>query len=126
MRTNEYNAIIAHFGNSKNLIKAPGFFDTNKDEEGFLFSEYGVQSVISSDGKFVAPAGTDGQCYDIKTPFYGRNFPGVWDIEKKKKIIFKAELDDSGRLINEKEINKKCNELFSGDATFEELGGQLE
>ncbi|WP_337264496.1 MULTISPECIES: hypothetical protein [unclassified Serratia (in: enterobacteria)] len=124
VRTNEYEAIISHFGSSKNLIKAPGFFQLGKKGKGFFQPELG-QPVISIDGKYVAPSGTDGQCFKVNAPFYGDNFPGVWDIDKRKKVMFKPVMSDSGRLVNQDEMDKKCDDLFKGKATLKELGGEL-
>ncbi|WP_337264495.1 MULTISPECIES: hypothetical protein [unclassified Serratia (in: enterobacteria)] len=123
---NIYQAIIAHFGSDENLIKAPGFagFDDNLDAQGFPLPFHG-QSVISPDGKYVAPVGISAQCRDNNIPDYLQSFPGVWDIEKKKRVTFKSKLDDLDQLANEQEINDKCNDLFFGKKTLKELQGKL-
>ncbi|HBW8382130.1 TPA: hypothetical protein MFM15_005420 [Klebsiella pneumoniae] len=46
------------------------------------------------------------------------SFPGVWDIARKMKIIFPRDKDDAV-------IDSKCRQLFSGEKTLDELGGEL-
>lgn len=114
-------AIIASFGNETNLIKEPGFFNETESPKvgqlGFLIDSKTGSGMISPDGKYVAPDGLD--CVDDDT------FPGTWDIEKKKRVVFPTKLGKWGKVENPDEIFAKCKKLFYGEATLEELGGQL-
>ncbi|TDB47889.1 hypothetical protein C5468_17515 [Photorhabdus luminescens subsp. mexicana] len=113
-------AIIANFGSDENLIVGPGFFDkdSNNLEEGFAIFDKGYGR-ISPDGKYVSPNGL--YCEDN----YTSSTPGVWDIENKKRVTFPYEWGDLGRITNLDEISEKCKKLFYGEATLEELRGNL-
>lgn len=101
---NNWTALVAKFGSEKNLIKAKFFFDpkSHNIDEGFKLYALGMGR-ISPDGKYVAPTGPD--CEDGESM---TDFPGVWDIEKKKRIVFKEMIDHNGNTINSNEVLKKC------------------
>ncbi|MCL0849644.1 hypothetical protein M2996_27765 [Klebsiella pneumoniae] len=64
---------------------------------------------ISVNGEYIAPNDLDCAV---------DSFPGVWDIARKMKIIFPRDKDDAV-------IDSKCRQLFSGEKTLDELGGEL-
>ncbi|OCQ52598.1 hypothetical protein Ppb6_02211 [Photorhabdus australis subsp. thailandensis] len=113
-------ATIANFGSDESLIIGPGFFDksSNSLEEGFAIFDGGYGK-ISPDGKYVSPNGL--YCEGD----YTSSTPGVWNIEKRKRVTFPYEWGDLGRIMNLDEISEKCRKLFYGEATLEELGGKL-
>ena len=85
-RPMSYVAYIGKIGNRKNLVNLPGSYSERKNiakmqQEAFNYSdEFLFRPKISSNGRYVDPAG-DLDC----SP---QSHPGVWDIEKNKKVIF--------------------------------------
>ncbi|WP_155297062.1 hypothetical protein [Burkholderia glumae] len=83
-----YLATVAHIGSSKNLVAIDGAYIPGKSlsllrTHAFSASGEAGTSLISPDGRFVAPDGV--------VSCAGDSFPGVWDIANNKKVI----LDDS-------------------------------
>ncbi len=112
VRSQRYTAVVAHFGSSKNLIKAVGF-TTNQmvdSYSSFPLDDAGYGGKISLNGKYIFPDELD--CTE-------EVFPGVWDIENNKKVIFPA------RYYTPEEIAVRCEKLFNGQGSLEELGGWL-
>ncbi len=106
-----YRAIIAKFGSTENIIRAKGFYDGKENaKDVFRMSGVFYQSKISKDGNYVSPHYLDCSV---------NSFPGVWDIGKKKKVVFSAKENEDDV------IDKKCELLFTGRSTLEELGGVL-
>ncbi|NKJ48387.1 hypothetical protein CIC12_16910 [Burkholderia sp. SG-MS1] len=79
-----YLATVAHIGSSRNLVSIKGAYVKGKkpgELRKFAFGGSGDAgtSIISPDGRFVAP---DGQM-DCSTDAY----PGVWDIQKGRRVM---------------------------------------
>ncbi|MBM7013983.1 hypothetical protein JTL32_06360 [Enterobacter cloacae] len=109
-----FQSVISYFGGESNILSGSGFWDVSKtfvDEQGNTFSvgESIYLGKISIDGKYVSPNDLDCSMDSL---------PGVWDIERKMKVAFPEDKDDSV-------IYRKCKELFSGKKTLNELGGKL-
>ena len=85
-RPMSYVAYIGKIGRKKNLVNLPGSYSNRKtigkmQQEAFNYSdEFLSRPKISLNGHYVAPAG-DVDCS-------AQSHPGVWDIEKNKKVIF--------------------------------------
>lgn len=81
-----YVAYIGKLGLDKNLVTLPGTFGINKkirkvQQEAFPYSDdFAYRPKISPNGRYATPDG-DVDC----SP---QSYPGVWDIEKNKKVIF--------------------------------------
>ena len=81
-----YVAYIGKLGVDKNLVNLPGTFGKNKkiqkmQQEAFPYSDdFAYRPKISPNGRYATPDG-DVDC----SP---QSYPGVWDIEKNKKVIF--------------------------------------
>jgi len=106
-----YQAIVYNFNGRKNIFSGKGFWsDSVKNTDG-TFSPGNTLYLgkISPNGRFVAPNDLDCSI---------DSFPGVWDIAKRKKVIFPSDKDASV-------IDSKCWELFSGKQSLNELGGKL-
>jgi len=90
-----YLATVAHIGTNKNLVSMkgayiPGERASRSAENAFVSDGAAGSSIISPDGRYVAPNGKI-RC--------GRDaYPGVWDIVENKRII----VDD-----------ESCSALFS-------------
>lgn len=109
-----YQSVISYFGGKKNIFNGPGFWDSAKEDvdqqkDTFSVGDSIYLGKISSNGNYVAPNDLD--CSDD-------SFPGVWDVAKKMKVVFPSDKDNSV-------IESKCQELFSGSKTLNELGGML-
>ncbi|WP_157651078.1 hypothetical protein [Burkholderia ubonensis] len=79
-----YLATVAHVGSSKNIVMLNGAYISGKPlsqlrMHAFNASGEAGASLISPDGRYVAPDGVV-SCTDDA-------FPGVWDIEKNKKVV---------------------------------------
>ncbi len=112
VRSQRYTAVVSHFGSKKNLIKAVGF-TTNQMADSyssFPLDDAGYGGKISLNGKYIFP--TSLNCTE-------EVFPGVWDIENNKKVVFPA------RYYTPEEIAVRCEKLFNGQGSLEELGGWL-
>ncbi|POD89245.1 hypothetical protein BV924_22955 [Pectobacterium odoriferum] len=110
-----HQAIVSEFNGKKSILSGKGFWDptlknVDVSDETFPvdYNDY-YQGKISVNGKYVAPNDLDCSV---------DSFPGVWDIEKKMKVSFPEDKDDAV-------IDRKCKELFSGDKTLNELGGNF-
>jgi hypothetical protein len=106
-----YQAIVSNFNGRKNIFSGKGFWsDSVKNTDG-TFSPGNTLYLgkISPNGRFVAPNDLDCSI---------DSFPGVWDIAKRKKVIFPSDKDASV-------IDSKCWELFSGKQSLNELGSKL-
>ncbi|CRG52675.1 hypothetical protein [Yersinia wautersii] len=114
IRTLSYTAIVSKFDSNKNIINAKGFENkqtTNKDNSFYLEgSSGGYGGKISINGKYIFPVNLD--CSSD-------SFPGVWDLENKKRVVFSSHKNSSIT------IDEKCHKLFNGVASLEELGGEL-
>ncbi|WP_157654405.1 hypothetical protein [Burkholderia ubonensis] len=89
-----YLATVAHIGSSKNIVTLNGAYISGKSlpqlrVHAFNASGEAGASLISPDGRYVAPDGVV-SCTDDA-------FPGVWDIANNKKVV-----------LNE----KSCSTLF--------------
>jgi hypothetical protein len=78
-----YLATVARIGSSRNLVSINGAYIAGKklgDLKGFAFGSSGDAgaSIISPDGRYVAP---DGQM-DCTEDAY----PGVWDIQRNRRV----------------------------------------
>jgi len=109
-----YQSVISYFGGEDNILSGPGFWDSTKEDvdeqkDTFRTGDSIYLGKISSDGKYVAPNDLDCSADSL---------PGVWDVEKKMKVIFPSDNDNSV-------VQSKCQELFSGSKTLNELGGML-
>lgn len=114
-------ALLARWGSTENLIQAPGFsHKKGRIERGFSVDRGFGSGMISADGKYVVPNGPD--CRDSVRDY---NAFSVWDIETQKRVAFPVEVNKDGKVVNEEEIDDKCNRLLNGEATLEELGGTL-
>lgn len=114
VNSSAYQAKVSKFGEKSNLLKGSGFWNesvktVNKNDDAFSVIDDFYVGKISQNGKYVAPNDLDCSV---------DSFPGVWDIEKKKKVVFISDKDD-------KVIDDKCQAVFSGKKTLEELGGAL-
>lgn len=115
VRTESYQALVSRFNGRKNLLSGKGFWDrTAKDDSDNPDDTFGMGDTfylgkISPDGKYVAPNDLD--CA-------ADAFPGVWDIEKKRKVLI---ISDKG----EHDIEARCQKMFSGEETLEQVGGKL-
>lgn len=112
--SSSYQAKVSYFGDKNNLLTGKGFWSdmvkkVNATDEAFPVTDDFYIGKISANGMYVAPNDLDCSV---------NSFPGVWDIVKKKKVIF---TEGKGNEI----IESKCKELFSGDKTLSELGGEL-
>ncbi|WP_157658001.1 hypothetical protein [Burkholderia ubonensis] len=79
-----YLATVAHIGSSKNIVMLNGACISGKPlswprMRAFNASGEAGASLISPDGRYVAPDGAV-SCTDDA-------FPGVWDIENNKKVV---------------------------------------
>lgn len=79
-----YLATVAHVGSSKNIVMLNGACISGKPlswprMRAFNASGEAGASLISPDGRYVAPDGAV-SCTDDA-------FPGVWDIENNKKVV---------------------------------------
>lgn len=108
-----YQAIVSKFNGSRNLLSGRGFWSnasSEPDEDGLFYPGDSIYlGKLSANGKYVAPNDLDCAV---------DSFPGVWDIVKKKKVVFPKVKDDEV-------VEIKCKKLFSGDKTLSELGGEL-
>ncbi|MBG0521081.1 hypothetical protein IOR24_03770 [Enterobacter cloacae] len=111
--TEHTNLLFIIFGED-NILNGPGLWDRAKkdvDEQKNTF--IGGSSIclgkLSSNGKYVAPNDLDCSA---------DSFPGVWDVEKKMKVVFPLDKDDSV-------VESQCQELFIGSKSMNELGGTL-
>ncbi len=108
-----YQAIVSKFNGNKNLLSGKGFWSNSSSEpdQNSLFYPGGsiYLGKISVNGEYIAPNDLDCAV---------DSFPGVWDIARKMKIIFPRDKDDAV-------IDSKCRQLFSGEKTLDELGGEL-
>lgn len=108
-----YQAIVTNFGGHKNILSGKGFWDSSvknvDDGDIFSFGTGFFVGKLSSDGKYVAPNDLDCSV---------DSFPGVWDITKRMKVVLPSDKDASI-------VDSKCQELFSGVKTLNELGGKL-
>ncbi|WP_336225859.1 hypothetical protein [Erwinia aphidicola] len=104
-----FTSILSSFDSNKNLLSGPGFFSGKKSDIPFDIGNSWYVGKISLDGKYAAPSDLDCAV---------DSFPGLWDIQKNKKVVFDKSLGDD-------EINNRCQKLFDGQATLEELGGKL-
>ena len=109
VRTLNYTAIVSRFDSNENLLSGPGFSSINDEDIPFYIGSDRYAGKISLDGKYVSPSDLDCAV---------DSFPGLWDIKKNKKVVFDKSLGDD-------EINNRCQKLFDGQATLEELGGKL-
>lgn len=111
IQSNMYTAVISHFNSKANIISSNGFYsEKSSSEAAFHLSFNGHGGKISLDGKYIYPAELD-----CSTD----SFPGVWDINKRKKVVF------SSAIYDDESINKKCHSLFNGDSSLQVLGGKL-
>ena len=108
-----YQAIVTNFGGHKNILSGKGFWDSSvknvDDDDDFSFGTGFFVGKISPDGKYVAPNDLDCSL---------DSFPGVWDVAKRMKVVLPSDKDDST-------VDSKCQELFSGIKTLNELDGKL-
>ena len=108
-----YQATVSKFNGNKNLLSGKGFWSNSSSEpdQNSLFYPGGsiYLGKISVIGEYIAPNDLDCAV---------DSFPGVWDIARKMKIIFPRDKDDAV-------IDSKCRQLFSGEKTLDELGGEL-
>ncbi|HBT4851654.1 TPA: hypothetical protein MB351_005306 [Klebsiella pneumoniae] len=108
-----YQAIVSKFNGNKNLLSGKGFWSNSSSEpdQNSLFYPGGsiYLGKISVNGEYIAPNDLDCAV---------DSFPGVWDMARKMKIIFPRDKDDAV-------IDSKCRQLFSGEKTLDELGGEL-
>lgn len=109
-----YQSVISYFGGEDNILSGPGFWnsakeDVDEQENTFSVGESIYLGKISYNGKYVAPNDLDCSV---------DSFPGVWDVAKKMKVLFPSDKDNSV-------VESKCQELFSGSKTLNELGGML-
>lgn len=79
-----YLATVAHIGSSKNLVSIKGAYIADaklRDLKKFAFGGSGDAgaSIISPDGRFVAPDGQLACMEDV--------YPGVWDIQKNQRVV---------------------------------------
>ncbi|MDY7790575.1 hypothetical protein U0E10_22025 [Burkholderia ubonensis] len=79
-----YLATVAHIGSSKNVVMLNGAYISGKylsqiRMHAFNASGEAGASLISPDGRYVAPNGVVSCAYDA--------FPGVWDIANNKKVV---------------------------------------
>ncbi|QUG77881.1 hypothetical protein GKQ23_08605 [Erwinia sp. E602] len=109
VRVLSYTAIVSNFGSNKNLLSGPGFFSGKNSDIPFGVGDNQYGGKISLDGKYVSP---------VYLSCFVDSFPGLWDIRKNKRVVFDASLGDD-------EIKNRCQKLFDGKATLEELGGKL-
>ncbi|WP_426766553.1 hypothetical protein [Erwinia aphidicola] len=109
VRSLSYTAIVSSFDSNKNLLSGPGFFSGKNSDVPFDIGGGWYGGKISLNGKYVYP-------YYIDCAV--DSFPGLWDIKKNKKVVFDTSLGDD-------EIKDRCQKLFDGKATLEELGGKL-
>ncbi|MFK8260621.1 hypothetical protein ACFL9S_22890 [Erwinia sp. AnSW2-5] len=109
VRSLTFTAILSRFDSNNNLLSGPGFFSEKSSDIPFGIGDSWYGGKISLDGKYVAP-------YDLGC--FVDSFPGLWDIKKNKKVVFDTSLGDD-------EIKDRCQKLFDGQATLEELGGKL-
>ncbi|MFK8260620.1 hypothetical protein ACFL9S_22885 [Erwinia sp. AnSW2-5] len=109
VRTLDYTAIVSSFDRNKNLLSGPGFSSLNDENIPFYIGGDRYVGKISLDGKYAAPSDLDCAV---------DSFPGLWDFKKNKKVVFDTSLGDD-------EIKDRCQKLFDGEATLEELGGKL-
>ncbi len=109
IRSLSYTAIVSNFDSNKNLLSGPGFLSGKKNDIPFYMRSGQYGGKISLNGKYVYP-------YYIDCAV--DSFPGLWDIKKNNKVVFDASLGDD-------EIKDRCQKLFDGKATLEELGGKL-
>lgn len=109
VRVLSYTAIVSNFGSNKNLLSGPGFFSGKNSDIPFGVGDNQYGGKISLDGKYVSP---------VYLSCFVDSFPGLWDIRKNKRVVFDTSLGDD-------EIKDRCQKLFDGKATLEELGGKL-
>ncbi len=82
-----YLATVAHIGSAKNLVSLDGAYISKRPLAQLQMHAFDARgeagtSVISPDGRYVAPDGIV-SCTDDA-------FPGVWDVERNKRVV----LDD--------------------------------
>ncbi|WP_312074290.1 hypothetical protein [Atlantibacter sp.] len=109
-----HQAIVSKFNGKKNILSGKGFWDPHVknidiSDDTFPVTDDFYYGKISSDGRYVAPNDLDCSA---------DSFPGVWDIEKKKKVVFESD-------VNGLSIDEKCSLLFSGKKNLVELGRKL-
>ncbi|MEA1063290.1 hypothetical protein [Erwinia sp. HR93] len=109
-----HQAIISSFDGKENVISGKGFWsprvkDVNISDDTFPVTDDFYIGKISANGMYVAPNDIDCSV---------DSFPGVWDIEKRMKVVLPLEKDSS-------DADSKCKDLFTGKATLKELGGKL-
>jgi predicted nucleic-acid-binding Zn-ribbon protein len=110
-QTNMYQVIVSHFNEKENIFSGGVFWDdSEKNIDDSFYVDLGdiYLGRISLDGKYVSPSDLDCSV---------DSFPGVWSINSKKKVIF-SDSDESA-------VKHKCQQLFDGKATLEQLGGKL-
>ncbi|HCD7275697.1 TPA: hypothetical protein NDZ03_005356, partial [Klebsiella pneumoniae] len=104
---------VSKFNGNKNLLSGKGFwsnFSSEPDQNSLFYPGGSIYlGKISVNGEYIAPNDLDCAV---------DSFPGVWDIARKMKIIFPRDKDDAV-------IDSKCRQLFSGEKTLDELGGEL-
>lgn len=95
-----YIAFIGEIGKRKNLVNLPGAYSDKKSLKTMQAEAFGylAESLyapkISLNGRYVDPAG-DVDCS-------AQSHPGIWDIEKNKKVFFAEKVD----------LLAKCKSLF--------------
>lgn len=109
-----YQSVISYFGGKDNVLSGLGFWDGVKEDvdeqkDTFSVGDSIYLGKISSNGKYVASNDLDCSA---------DSFPGVWDVAKKMKFVFPTDKDNSV-------VESKCQELFSGSKTLNELEGML-
>lgn len=109
VRNLTFTSILSSFDSNKNLLSGPGFFSGKKSDMPFDIGDSWYGGKISLDGKYVSP---------VYLSCFVDSFPGLWDIRKNKRVVFDTSLGDD-------EIKDRCQKLFDGKATLEELGGKL-
>ncbi|MGR3906603.1 hypothetical protein Q3A80_06115 [Burkholderia sp. SR8] len=92
-----YLATVAHIGSSRNLVTIDGAYISGKSLSQLRAHAFDANgepgaSLISPDGRYVAPDGV--------VSCAGDAFPGVWDIENNKRVVLNdsscSALFDSG------------------------------
>lgn len=109
-----HQAIVSKFNGKKNILSGKGFWDPHlknidMSDDTFPVTDDLYYGKISPDGRYIAPNDLDCSI---------DSFPGVWDIDKKKQVVFESN-------VNGLSIDEKCSLLFSGKKNFVELGGRL-
>jgi hypothetical protein len=95
-----YLATVAHIGSSKNLVTLDGSYVRGRSLSKLKRHAFGGSgdagtAIISPDGRFVAPAGQ----IDCRSDAA----PGVWDVEKNKRMVTDREACAALFSLNERE-----------------------